>query len=782
MKRLLIPSLLAGLAAPAAAQDTATPASQQAAGSYHGRQRQLDVSVPKLPVEVRIDGQLSEPQWAGAALLTGFSQYSPVDRLPAEDSTEVRVMYDDHALYFGIRAFEPHGAPQARLADRDKIGGDDHVILILDTFNDRRRAMVFGSNALGVQNDGMMNDGSGIDTSPDFLFESKGHVTDYGYEVEIRIPFKSVRYQDVPVQQWGFNVLRVVQHSGQEQTWTPVERSAPSFLGQNGRFTNMTELKRGLVLDVNPVMTARTVGARPEPDASWRYQREDPEFGGNARWGITPNLTLNATFNPDFSQVESDVSQIVTDPRAALSFPEKRPFFLESNEYFQVPNSLIYTRRIGAPEGAAKLNGKIGNLNVGFLSAVDDNGASDDNPFFNILRLRRDIGEQSNIGVVYTDRIQGDNYNRVAGADTRLVFGGNRYIFSGQFASSFTRVGTNPELNGKPLFDLSLNRTGREFGWSVRVDGKHPEFITQSGFTSRTGIAHTNIQPRWTWFPEKSFIRTISFAPHIDATWQWDRFTKATFPNDIKVNSSTNVVFTNGWRGTFYHWSESFKYPDYLYTNYYIAKQNATTGVTDTVPFVGTDRLTNLGVMTSLNTPQWQKFSGSVELIGGQDDNFDEWSSAWILYSTLNLNWQPTEKVRVNGRYVEQRVHRKSDGTLVSVSMVPRLKMEYQINRPMFFRFVGQYSSQKKDDLRDDSRTEAPILIRNRDGSFSPAFAQEGGSFRADWLFSYQPNPGTVLFVGYGSSMAGENYFSPGALERLNDGFFVKLSYLWRAR
>jgi hypothetical protein len=257
---------------------------------------------------------------------------------------------------------------------------------------------------------------------------------------------------------------------------------------------------------------------------------------------------------------------------------------------------------------------------------------------------------------------------------------------------------------------------------------------------------------------------------------------KGTFPNDFKANSNTQAVLSNGWRVQLYHWSETFKYPDYLYTNYYIARPNATTGAVDTVPYTGTDRLTNLGVMTNISTPQWRKFSASAEILGGQDDNFDEWSNAWIFFSTIGLNWQPTEQIRVNGRFVEQRVYRKSDNSLVSISTVPRLKTEYQLNRAMFFRFVGQYNSQKKDALRDDSRTDAPILIRNRNGTFSPAVAQEGGSFRADALFSYQPNPGTVLFVGYGSGLAGEDYFNPGSLERVNDGFFVKLSYLWRAR
>ncbi|MEO5511022.1 MAG: hypothetical protein ABIS27_10375, partial [Longimicrobiales bacterium] len=393
-----------------------------------------------------------------------------------------------------------------------------------------------------------------------------------------------------------------------------------------------------------------------------------------------------------------------------------------------------------------------------------------------------DIGAQSTIGAVYTDRIEGDNYNRVAGLDTHIVFGGDRYVFDGQVATSFTRIGTNPELNGKPMYDFALNRTGREFGWNVGIEAYHPEFITQSGFIRRTGITHARIIPRWTWFPKNSFIRTISFQPRAEGTWDWDRFMKGTFPNDLQMNSFTNAVFTNGWRAHVFHWSETFKYPADFYASYYTARANATTGVADTVPYVGTDRLTNVGVMTNISTPQWRQFSASAEIGGGQDDNFDEWSSALILNETISLNWQPTEKLRVSGRYLEQRVYRKSDGSLVKISSAPRLKMEYQINRPMFFRFVGQYSSSKRDALRDDSRTEAPILIRNSDGSFRPSTAQEGGSFRADWLFSYQPNPGTVLFAGYGGSLASESYFAPSELERVNDGFFVKLSYLWRAK
>lgn len=748
---------------------------------YHGRSGQLDVRVPTTTVEPKIDGLLDEAAWSGAAMLTGFSQYEPVDRLPAADSTEVLVMYTEHAMYFGVRAFEPHGQVIAALADRDRISANDHIQFILDTFNDRRRALVFSANALGVQSDGTFADGSGTDLSPDFHYESKGRITDYGYEIEVRIPFKSIRYQQTDVQSWGVQVIRRVMHSGHQQTWTPAERGASSFLTQSGTFVDLSNLKRGLVLDVNPVLTARSTGApRSATDERWRYTTEHPEYGGNLRWGVTANASLSATVNPDFSQVEADVGQVIYDPRQAISFPEKRPFFLEANENFEVPNSLIYTRRIVAPEAAAKLSGKVGGLNIGLLSAVDDKSVAPDidaHPVYNLLRLRRDIGPQSNIGMVYTDRVQGDDYNRVIGFDSRLLIG-TRYVLNSQLASSFTHA-QGVTSSWRPLFDFSLTQTGRASGFNFTIEGRHNDFDAASGFISRTGIAHANFTPRHTWFPENSVFESISFTPILDGTWEWDRFVDGTEPNDIKVNTSTTALLRGGWRTTLYTWTETFKYPAYLYTNYFIERHDASGTVTDTVPYVGTDRLPNIGVNVRLGTPQWNRFSGSVDLIAGQDDNFDEWSSAWILYSTIEADWRPTDKLRVNGRFLEQRVYRKTDGSLVRLRTIPRVKFEYQLSRPIFIRFVGQYDGLEVDELRDDSRTGDPILIRTAQG-FRRADAVERGGLRMDWLFSYQPTPGTVVFAGYGSSLDGQHLFRPGELERTTDGFFLKLSYLFR--
>jgi hypothetical protein len=752
---------------------------------YHGRSGQLQVATPRTDADIRIDGNASEDVWGGAALLTGFSQYTPVDGVPAADSTEVRVIYDDHAIYFAIRAFEPHGAVNATRADRDKIASDDHIRLFIDTFNDRRRAFLFSVNPFGVQSDGTFADnasGGVTDLNPDYTFESKGRLTEYGYEVEVRIPFKSIRYQQTGSreQQWGLSVIRMVQHSGHEQSWTPANRQNPSYLAQQGTLMGLRDLRRGLVLDVNPVMTAQSVGVvRSTTDPTWTYRGQDPQYSGNLRWGATQSLTVSGTVNPDFSQIEADVGQVVFDPRAAISFPEKRPFFLEASENFDVPSALIYTRSIADPVAAAKMAGKIGGLNVGILSAVDDEAVSAsgaDNPVFTVARLKRDFARQSTAGLVFTDRSEAGEFNRVAGADTRVVLGG--WQVNGQLASSFTSTASSSA--GKMLWDVNAVKAGRARGFSGQFRGVDPEFIAGSGFISRAGVVRANAAPRWSWFPARRRVEAISFAPALDLTWEWDRFMDGKEWNDIKFLTTTNVSLRGGWRYRFFTWLESFKWPSYLYTNYFVEMRDASGAVTDTVPFVGHNRLPNYGFDTGLNTPQWKTFSASLGLTAGHDDNFDEWSSALIWFTTFNADWRPTDRLRFNGRVIDQRFYRRSDRSLVRERMIPRLKMEYQVSRPIFVRLVTQYDAFKLDSLRDDSRSNFPVLFRNPDGTYRRSVARQRSGLRSDVLFSYQPTPGTVFFAGYGASHVASEFLEPSLLDRTDDAFFIKASYLIR--
>jgi hypothetical protein len=757
---------------------------------YSGRDNQLHVPIPRIEADATIDGSLAEPVWQQAALLTGFSEFSPQDGIPAADSTQVLVWYSPTAIYFGIRAFEPHGAVHATLADRDKITADDNVQILLGTFHDHRQAYVFAVNPFGVQMDGtMVEQGQTLtgawtptlaghvatDLSQDFVFSSKGRLTDYGYEVEIRVPLKSLKYQAGDEQSWDLNIVREVQHSGHEDSWVPAKRAGSSFLAQSGTLDGLKGLSRGLVLDVNPSVTQKASGS---PGANgWAYDRSSPQLGGRVQWGITNTLTLNGAVNPDFAEVESDAGQFVIDPRQALFFPEKRPFFLEGLNAFSTPHNLIYTRRIVQPDAALKLTGKVAGTSMGFLSAADDRSLSlsgNDRAFYNVFRAQRDIGGQSQIGVAYTDRILAGDYNRVADVDGRIVFA-DVYSASFQAAGSFDKSGG--VVHNAPLWEGIFARNGKEFGLRYIFTGISEDFRARSGFISRSGIVHAGVDHHLTRFGERgSLFETLTGDILLDDQWQYSHFTHHGDAQDKKLHFSGNAGLRGGWNVGAGVYLETFGFDQGLYSNYRIL---APTG--DTLPFTGRPRITNHDYVLTLVTPQWSIFSANLLYVGGQDENFFEWAQADIDLVQLGVSMRPSDRARIDGTFDYQDYWRRSDHTLVGRNFIPRVKFEYQITRAVFMRLVGEYDVSQQDDLRDETRTNYPLLI---DGQL--ATAQRSRTLRGDYLFSYQPTPGTVMFLGYGSQADGlpdsdpAQRFNWQPLRRTSDYFFAKVSYLFR--
>jgi len=764
-------------------------------GLYSGRENRLQVAVPRHDAAIEVDGVLDESVWLEAARLSGFSQYAPVDGRGAENPTDVLVWYSPTAIHFGIQAQAATGSVRATLANRDKIESDDAIFIFLSTFNDGRQAWMFGVNPLGVQTDGALVEGVGTrsgggfsglatgreepDLNPDFVFDSKGRLVETGFEVEIRIPFKTLRFQPQDKQDWGIHVIRRVQSLGHEDSWVPASRAGTSFLAQSGTLVGLEDLRRGLVLDLNPVVTARADGA-PTPDG-WSYDAGTPEVGGNVRWGVTRNLTLNGTVNPDFSQVETDVTQFAYDPRLAIFYPEKRPFFLDGIEQFATPNQLIYTRRIVAPLAAAKLTGKVAGTTVAALSAVDDSAYSasgDNHPVFNILRVQRDLGGSSKAAFVYTDKIEGGDYNRVLGADTRLAFA-NLYTVDLQVAASRTRV--DDSVRTAPLWEASFNRNGRKFGFRYLARGIDEEFQAAAGFIRRAGIADLRFDHRWTFYGQPgSLLESFSADVVLEGNWVYSDFVAGREAQDKKLHFNNNLRLRGGWRLGGSLIFESFGVDRQLYADYAL-ESTGPDGAREILPFTGTPRLYNRDFLISIYTPQYSTFSGSVFSIFGRDENFFEWSPADIVYLTLVGDWRPTDQIRVNAQYQLQHFKRRTDGTTVGVRKIPRLKLEYQLSRYIFLRLVGEYDWQKQDDLRDDSRTDLPILIRDPEiGTYERALGFESNRLRVDFLFSYQPTPGTVIFAGYGSMLEGSDPFGRPELLRTNDGFFFKVSYLFR--
>jgi len=739
-------------------------------------------SIPRIDEQVVIDGRLDEPAWSKATRLGGFSEYQPVDGQGASERTEVLIWYSPKALHVGIIAHDSvPGSVRATVADRDNIRNDDWVRIYLDTFNDRRRAFIFGVNPLGAQEDGVQTEGgfnagqmhgmggmggsmmSGqVDLSPDYQFDSKGRITEDGYVVEMRIPFKSLRYPGSGPQRWGINISRKTQRTGRQDTWTDAKRIA-SFLGQAGTMEGLHDLQRGVVTELQPFVTASSNGTR-ESDGSFTRGPADVEPGANLRFGFT-NVSLDATVNPDFSQVESDASQVTVNERFALFYPEKRPFFLEGIELFATPNQLVYTRRIVDPTAGGKVTGKVGKTGVALLSAADDTG--DGHAWFNIARLRQDIGSDSLAGLTYTDRTETDAFNRVVAADARIVFKKLYYVL-GQVGGSWTE--RDGETNASPMWQGEFDRTARRWGFNYKLTGFGEEFETLAGFVPRVNIVEGRASNRLTYYGNRgSLLESLNGFLSFNRIWTYADFGSA---RAIEGTDSLNLnsQLRGGWNAGASFSRVFVQFDPDMYADYSVQQPGG-----GLAPFIVPDVVMNWGGTYSLTTPIFQRFNGSVSAGYGGTAIYAEASDGKQLRISGSLGLRPTASVRIDGSLVSTRITRDRDGSEYARSTIPRLKLEYQPRRSLFFRIVTEYRFERRAALVDPI-TGAPIYIDD-----SAAGAQKMDGLRTDLLVSFEPTPGTVAFFGYGNSLAKDPlaYQTPD-YTRTSDGFFVKLAYMIR--
>ncbi len=724
--------------------------------------------IPRLESSSVVDGKLEETVWAQATRLTGFWQYQPVDGRPAEERTEVLVWYAPDAIYFGIVAHDRSPATiRATVADRDNIDNEDHVILDLDTFHDHRRAFFFGVNPLGVQTDGVRSEGAGVasslipgnvDKNPDFTWESKGRITDRGYEIEIRIPFKSLRYPGSDPQSWGFNVTRVVQRTGYTDTWTDVRRANASFLGQEGALGGLHDMRHGVTVEAQPFLTATANGYRD--GVSGRFAREDlnPDAGLNLRLGFS-SYALDATANPDFSQVESDAGQVTVNERFALFFPEKRPFFLEGIELFGSPQTLVYTRRIVDPKAGAKLTGKFGQLGVAHLTAVDETGADD--AWFNITRLRRDFGRNSIAGVTFTNRDQPGNHNRVLAGDFRYVW--NLYYAQFQYGRSWTTG-----KGSAPIWQAEYDRTGRSWGFNYILSGIGPDFDAQAGFVNRlrSGVVTGHAFNRLTLYGGRGALLenlTVFFGP--ERTWLYDDFG---FKPGLEGREQLDATFQlrGGWELNGHFERNFVHFQDSSFGGY-------TSGSPTGPAYLPGDDFSGFTWQAKVITPVWRIFDIEASYQRGRAAIFEEGTTGtgWVFTGGLEL--RPASTIRAVATGTVFRLSRL-DGSEFARSTIPRLKLEYQPNRALFFRVIGEYRSERRATLLDPATGDSLFVS----GAAQPTADFNG--LRVDLLASYEPTPGTVAFLGYGSSLESDAEFNWSRLERTNDGFFVKLAYQLR--
>ncbi|MEM7357121.1 MAG: sugar-binding protein, partial [Acidobacteriota bacterium] len=328
-----------------------------------------------LPIE--IDGVLDEAAWAQAASIPLAYETKPGENIAPAAETECLITYDNGQLYVAFRAQDPEpGKIRARLADRDRAFSDDFVGIALDTFNDGRRAFQFFVNPRGVQMDSMMDDvNDNEDSSWDAIWSSAGRLTETGYIVELAVPFSSLRFpQTTGAQIWGVDILRNMPRDTRIRLANnPQDRDVDCYVCQFAKLEGFANISPGRNLEINPTITGGVLEEREDfPVSPLETADEVSDLGLTVRWGVTPNLNLSATFNPDFSQVEADVAQLEVNNQFALFFPERRPFFLEDADLFDTNLDTVFTRNVADPIWGLRTTGKAGKNAFGVFVAEDE--------------------------------------------------------------------------------------------------------------------------------------------------------------------------------------------------------------------------------------------------------------------------------------------------------------------------------------------------------------------------------------------------------------------------
>jgi hypothetical protein len=527
------------------------------------------VVIPRFDKPPVIDGKLDEEVWQKAAVLKDFYQIQPGDNTPPSKPTEVLIGFDPKFLYIAFKCTDEPDKVRATVAKRDNIFQDDYVGFMLDTFNDKRKAFEVFFNPLGIQGDGIITEGRGEDFSVDLLMESKGIVHETGFNVEVAIPFKSLRFEAGKGKLWGAHFFRRIKRFENElDSWMPFSRSNDSNLSQAGHLTGLEGISIERTIELIPSLTvsqnSRFVHSFGVPSAT------DPGRIVNEPIGLDPGLTakfipssavtVDLAINPDFAQVEADQLVVTANQRFPIFFPEKRPFFLEGIEIFQTPITAVHTRAIVDPDLAVKTTGKKGRNTFGLMVAsdngpgnfnADDRGALnacierraldprvvcnnerfvDKNAYIGVLRLKRDIGKENSIGMLATTYNFIEKHNQVLALD-------GRFRLDKQTTVSFQTLGTtsrnfffNPNdgvnryRTGNGFgYSADYNVSGRNWGWEVYGEGFTQDYRADVGFVQRTnsnfnyGFLRYNSDPN----PKKKIIsyhfHTIS---HIDYDWQ----------------------------------------------------------------------------------------------------------------------------------------------------------------------------------------------------------------------------------------------------------------------
>ncbi len=438
---------------------------------------ELDISRTSAPI--KIDGRLEDAGWQGAAKASNFAEHNPGDQTRPQVDTEVWITHDDANLYVAWLCYDKPDEIRASFCERDEIFSDDYVILCLDPFGDASLAYEISTNPYGVPGDLLYSSSNGEDITYDMIFETSARITESGWVAEMAVPFASIRFPDRAEQTWRVDFWRNrPRESRYQYSWAAYDRDEICWPCQWGTVTGISGIKPGLGIEVLPAVVAHQSGSL----RGGEFVNDDVEgdIGVGIAFDVSSELTAEATINPDFSQVESDAAQIDVNTTFALFYTEKRPFFQEGSDLFDTYFDAVYTRSINNPLVAGKATWRKGSTNAAFLTARDENSViilpfeessefvENGKSYSNILRVRRDFGKQSHLGLVATDRrFDGGGSGSLCGIDSQMRLSESNAVRL-QLLATYTR-----EVDNLALTDSSFNVSRFDDGrYTAGLDGE----------------------------------------------------------------------------------------------------------------------------------------------------------------------------------------------------------------------------------------------------------------------------------------------------------------------
>jgi hypothetical protein len=795
------------------------------------------LTIPRLQRPPVLEDFLSmQPQGEIAlqmAKVTGFTQRNPHDGEAVSEPTEAYLGYDQKNLYVVFICFDDPRQVRARMSRREDIHDDDQVEIMLDTFHDRRRAYAFQTTPLGVQWDAIWTEASReeqtsghFDTSFDTVWDSRGKVTSRGFVVWISIPFKSLRFSASKSQEWGVILYRGVTRKGEDSFWPNISRRVEGRLGQAATLYGLEGISPGRDIELIPYGLMRGYRALDTVDPTnpfFQNATVQGQPGMDAKFVLHDHFTVDMTANPDFSQIESEDPQITVNQRYAVYFPEKRPFFLENEDFFRTPMDLFFTRSIGDPSAGIRLTGKDGPYSVGLMTTDDRSPGlavpdysqySGVRGYFTVARVSRDIFKQSSVGALYTDwecPATGE-YNRIGGVDSRLKLSPN-WTLDGQAVTSSSNLNLNCEANLYPFSSGNEGNGSHYAGPADRVELRHdglhltydgfyndisPGFVSIPGFIPRVDIRETTQEVDYRFRPKKSWVQ--SWGPSLNMRYDFDhtglRLDTFYAPYlSIRGKGQTSIFIR-----PYEEFRERLRPQDFCYYGFtmYCPASQGYEGLTGTQDY----HEHQSGATAQTAYLKWATLAASY--YWGNGVNFVAEPVVATQYNlpflaredngAASLILRPMQPLKIENTYLFERLRTNTNTFLFEQEQIPgigrgilndhilRSKWNWQFTPQLSARVILQYN---------DLLAGTPLAGTGI--SSSPyTYLTTAKEFNADFLITYLVHPGTAIYVGYNSDLQNLNVepetpSTAGGVTNTAKGYindsrqwFVKVSYLFR--